>query len=41
VWGSHAECPVTVSHAKLSHSLNGAGHNEAGWTDVAPATRLV
>jgi hypothetical protein len=29
-----------VSHAELGHSLNGAGHNEDGWSDVAPAARL-
>jgi hypothetical protein len=31
--GSHAECPATVSHTELGHSLNGAGQNEVGWTD--------
>jgi hypothetical protein len=32
---THVECPVKY------HMLNGAGHDEAGWTDIAPAARLV
>jgi hypothetical protein len=34
------ESLFTVSHAELGHSLNGAGHNEAGWTNVASAARV-
>jgi hypothetical protein len=39
--GIHMECPFMVSHAELGNSLNTAGHNEAGWTNVAPAARLM